>query len=142
MGDSSDLAAARVVQGDLLQNRRAGVSGLLTSQIVAACPDVPAAVARCPPVGAPNVFATRFLQSLGEQNASAVCGYVFREGDIVYNCHTCGADPTCVLCAKCFAASDHTGPTRTLSRPPSVASPRLIFSAVHEVEAHSRPMDG
>jgi len=37
------------------------------------------------------------------------CGYVFRRGDIAWNCRTCQADPTCVLCDSCFTASDHEG---------------------------------
>ena len=40
---------------------------------------------------------------------SALCGYVFREGDIAYNCRTCQADPTCVLCQPCFEDSNHEG---------------------------------
>ena len=37
------------------------------------------------------------------------CGYVFRKGDIAWNCRTCQADSTCVLCDQCFHESDHTG---------------------------------
>jgi hypothetical protein len=37
------------------------------------------------------------------------CGYVFRPGDIAWNCRTCQTDSTCVLCDKCFHASDHEG---------------------------------
>lgn len=40
---------------------------------------------------------------------SAVCGYVFRDGDIAYNCRNCQADPTCVLCQSCFENSNHEG---------------------------------
>ncbi|GAA6062341.1 hypothetical protein JCM10212_006591 [Sporobolomyces blumeae] len=35
------------------------------------------------------------------------CGHVFRPGESVYRCRTCGVDSTCVLCAKCFHASGH-----------------------------------
>lgn len=37
------------------------------------------------------------------------CGYVFRRGDIAWNCRTCQYDSTCVLCDKCFHNSDHEG---------------------------------
>ena len=37
------------------------------------------------------------------------CGYVFRRGDIAWNCRTCQTDPTCVLCDECFRNSNHEG---------------------------------
>ena len=37
------------------------------------------------------------------------CGYIFRRGDIAWNCRTCQSDSTCVLCDSCFHASDHEG---------------------------------
>eukprot|EP00957_Ditylum_brightwellii_P207238 15352102-Ditylum_brightwellii.AAC.1 len=37
------------------------------------------------------------------------CGYVFRRGDIAWNCRTCQTDSTCVLCDRCFHESDHEG---------------------------------
>ena len=37
------------------------------------------------------------------------CGYVFRSGDIAWNCRTCQYDNTCVLCDTCFQQSDHEG---------------------------------
>jgi len=37
------------------------------------------------------------------------CGYVFKRGDMAWNCRTCQTDSTCVLCDACFQASDHTG---------------------------------
>ena len=39
--------------------------------------------------------------------ALPVCGKVFKEGDMGYNCLTCQTDPTCVLCAECFHDPDH-----------------------------------
>ncbi|GAA5840031.1 hypothetical protein JCM3766R1_000645 [Sporobolomyces carnicolor] len=33
------------------------------------------------------------------------CGHVFKAGESVYRCRTCGLDPTCVLCSTCFHAS-------------------------------------
>ncbi|KAI8897884.1 hypothetical protein BC833DRAFT_620830 [Globomyces pollinis-pini] len=41
--------------------------------------------------------------------ASHACGYVFKKGDGVYRCIDCALDDTCVLCAKCFRSSDHSG---------------------------------
>jgi len=37
------------------------------------------------------------------------CGYVFKRGDIAWNCRTCQADSTCVICDNCFRNSDHNG---------------------------------
>ena len=37
------------------------------------------------------------------------CGYVFKRGDIAWNCRTCQADSTCVICDNCFRDSDHKG---------------------------------
>ena len=63
-----------------------------------------------PPMGAADALG--MLRSALAEAASGSwrpCGYVFKEGDIGYNCRTCQADPTCVLCADCFRASDHEG---------------------------------
>ena len=37
------------------------------------------------------------------------CGHIFKCGEATYRCKTCTADDTCVLCSKCFEASDHAG---------------------------------
>lgn len=37
------------------------------------------------------------------------CGHIFKAGEGTYRCLTCAADDTCVLCSRCFDASDHTG---------------------------------
>ncbi|KAF1967521.1 hypothetical protein BU23DRAFT_542618 [Bimuria novae-zelandiae CBS 107.79] len=37
------------------------------------------------------------------------CGHIFKSGEATYRCKTCTADDTCVLCARCFDASDHEG---------------------------------
>jgi E3 ubiquitin-protein ligase UBR1 len=37
------------------------------------------------------------------------CGHIFKNGEGTYRCKTCTADDTCVLCARCFDASDHEG---------------------------------
>ncbi|KAI9886368.1 MAG: oxygen-dependent protoporphyrinogen oxidase [Watsoniomyces obsoletus] len=36
------------------------------------------------------------------------CGHILKAGDMIYKCRTCSTDDTCVLCSKCFDASDHT----------------------------------
>lgn len=38
-----------------------------------------------------------------------LCGHIFRPNEVTYHCETCTDDPTAVLCARCFAASDHEG---------------------------------
>ena len=35
------------------------------------------------------------------------CGHIFKSGEATYQCKTCSVDDTCVLCSKCFEASDH-----------------------------------
>lgn len=37
------------------------------------------------------------------------CGHIFKNGEATYSCRTCTADDTCVLCTRCFEASDHEG---------------------------------
>lgn len=37
------------------------------------------------------------------------CGHIFKYGEATYRCRTCTSDDTCVLCSRCFDASDHTG---------------------------------
>lgn len=37
------------------------------------------------------------------------CGYVFKRGDIAWNCRQCQTDATCVICDNCFANSNHDG---------------------------------
>ncbi|CAB1109421.1 unnamed protein product [Ectocarpus sp. CCAP 1310/34] len=50
------------------------------------------------------------LRSLRETSGgSRVCGYVFKRGDIAWNCRKCQVDSTCVQCDACFRRSDHTG---------------------------------
>ena len=38
-----------------------------------------------------------------------VCGKVFVDGDLVYNCQTCEFDPTCCVCKECFDGANHEG---------------------------------
>ncbi|KAL9055632.1 MAG: hypothetical protein Q9162_003442 [Coniocarpon cinnabarinum] len=37
------------------------------------------------------------------------CGHIFKHEEATYFCRTCTTDATCVLCQKCFEASDHEG---------------------------------
>lgn len=37
------------------------------------------------------------------------CGHVFENSEATYYCRTCTTDDTCVLCTRCFHASDHDG---------------------------------
>lgn len=48
---------------------------------------------------------------VGLQNAAnkSVCGVVFKKGDLVWTCVTCGKDQTCVQCDACFRHSNHEG---------------------------------
>ena len=39
------------------------------------------------------------------------CGHIFKHEEATYFCRTCTTDATCVLCQKCFEASDHEGHT-------------------------------
>jgi len=41
------------------------------------------------------------LQGLSNQ-VGGKCGHVFKSGEIAYNCLTCQADGTCVICFECF----------------------------------------
>ena len=34
---------------------------------------------------------------------------VWKTGDTVYHCRTCGMDPSCAICHECFTNSDHVG---------------------------------
>ena len=38
-----------------------------------------------------------------------LCGYLFQRHDIAFNCRTCGADDTCVVCVQCFQNGNHEG---------------------------------
>ncbi|KAM8859992.1 E3 ubiquitin-protein ligase UBR2 isoform 2-T2 [Spinachia spinachia] len=50
------------------------------------------------------------LALLQENNQpSPLCGHVFKVGEPTYSCRECAADPTCVLCMKCFLESIHKG---------------------------------
>lgn len=50
---------------------------------------------------------SRVLKSNSDNNGG-VCGYLFKRGDMAWNCRTCQSDGTCVQCDACFRRSDHT----------------------------------
>jgi E3 ubiquitin-protein ligase UBR1 len=50
-----------------------------------------------------------------EAHRGGACGHVFRPGESVYRCRTCGLDETCVMCAPCFRSTDHEGHTTSVS---------------------------
>lgn len=37
------------------------------------------------------------------------CSRIFRRGEPIYKCLTCGFDETCALCSNCFSAENHEG---------------------------------
>lgn len=37
-----------------------------------------------------------------ESQRGKACGHVFKKGEAVYRCRTCGLDDTCVMCSTCF----------------------------------------
>jgi hypothetical protein len=45
----------------------------------------------------------------GGAKTKKICGLMFKKGDLVWTCQTCGKDPTCVQCDACFRDSDHAG---------------------------------
>jgi E3 ubiquitin-protein ligase UBR1 len=68
-----------------------------------------------PPTDAETPWSLRDAQGAvegAEYTAAAKgkpCGHIFKNGEATYRCKTCTADDTCVLCARCFDASDHEG---------------------------------
>jgi len=77
----------------------------------------PAAMKRV--TGSGNTTAALLKRLLEEEDAAEnkscdrrprrPCGYVFKTGDIAWNCRTCQTDSTCVICDTCFRNSDHEG---------------------------------
>ena len=52
--------------------------------------------------------------SSGERKA--MCCYVFKRGDLAYNCQECQSDETCVTCETCYRNSNHVGHRVTFQR--------------------------
>nr|CCA19030.1 conserved hypothetical protein [Albugo laibachii Nc14] len=44
-----------------------------------------------------------------KRKENAYCGYIFQKNDLAFNCKTCQADETCVICLHCYEHSDHQG---------------------------------
>ncbi|GAA5800849.1 hypothetical protein HPULCUR_006288 [Helicostylum pulchrum] len=44
-----------------------------------------------------------------ESQRGKQCGHLFKKGESVYRCRNCGLDDTCVMCSKCFHATNHDG---------------------------------
>ena len=65
--------------------------------------DVPALLTRLKDVAQESKL------GMGSGRLNRPCGYIFKRGDIAWNCRTCQTDSTCVLCDNCFRSSDHTG---------------------------------
>lgn len=59
---------------------------------------------------ADRVDSAAFFERFKPRSSNQVlCGYLFQRNDIVFNCKTCQADETCVLCLKCFQNGNHEG---------------------------------
>ncbi|CAM9281478.1 unnamed protein product, partial [Chrysoparadoxa australica] len=56
-----------------------------------------------------SLGSSQVLEEVNAANARRVCGYVFKRGDIAWNCRTCEQDGTCVQCDRCFRQSNHKG---------------------------------
>ncbi|KDQ52976.1 hypothetical protein JAAARDRAFT_197766 [Jaapia argillacea MUCL 33604] len=43
-----------------------------------------------------------------EEGEGGSCGHIFKRGESCFRCKDCALDDSCVLCSKCFHASNHT----------------------------------
>ncbi|PSK46522.1 hypothetical protein B9Z65_5490 [Elsinoe australis] len=76
------------------------------------------------------------------------CGHIFKNGESSYHCKTCTTDDTCVLCARCFAESDHEGHAVFVSISPGnsgccdcgddEAWQRPVICGIHTADAPSK----
>ena len=64
--------------------------------------------------------AKTLLQTTFQSTTRRVCCYMFKVGDLAFNCVQCQAHTTCVLCEQCFRNSDHEGHDVTFFRVSSV----------------------
>ena len=63
-----------------------------------------------PPIFSRSLRAQQGIASeYGEGARGRPCGHVFSKDETVFRCRNCGMDDTCVLCQRCFRASDHEG---------------------------------
>ncbi|RUS18204.1 hypothetical protein BC937DRAFT_89041 [Endogone sp. FLAS-F59071] len=51
----------------------------------------------------------RDMPEYSEAQRGMSCGHVLKKGESVYRCRNCGLDETCVLCTRCYRATDHEG---------------------------------
>jgi E3 ubiquitin-protein ligase UBR1 len=67
------------------------------------------------PFGFPESYKLKDIQGATERSEYTEaarghpCGHIFKQGEASYHCMTCTDDATCVLCSRCFDASDHEG---------------------------------
>ncbi|KAI8049424.1 uncharacterized protein B0P05DRAFT_563639 [Gilbertella persicaria] len=57
----------------------------------------------------PNLNKTEEEPEYWESQRGKQCGHLFKKGESVYRCRNCGLDDTCVMCSKCFHATNHDG---------------------------------
>ncbi|RMZ91556.1 hypothetical protein DV736_g1221, partial [Chaetothyriales sp. CBS 134916] len=73
------------------------------------------------PFGFPASYRVQDVQNVEQQPEytramrGQPCGHILKLGEATYHCATCTDDSTAVLCAPCFAASDHEGHQLTIS---------------------------
>ena len=106
-------ADAMVLQYHISKEEESRISWPRTEEEVAQ--EKPAAVKYVTKSGETTVALLKRL--LEEEHASEMdgtgtrhrrpCGYVFKRGDIAWNCRTCQTDSTCVICDTCFRNSNH-----------------------------------
>ncbi|KAF9042270.1 hypothetical protein BJ165DRAFT_1546637 [Panaeolus papilionaceus] len=65
----------------------------------------------------PHMLLSEYQASVGFSGAGKVdplvpgrpCSHIFKKGESCYRCKDCALDDSCVLCTRCFHATDHTG---------------------------------
>ncbi|KPI39910.1 E3 ubiquitin-protein ligase ubr11 [Cyphellophora attinorum] len=66
----------------------------------------------------------------------SLCGHIFKPNEVYYHCATCTNDPTAVLCARCFASSEHEGHQLIIN----ISSGNSGCCDCGDVEAWNRPV--
>ncbi|KAK9463005.1 uncharacterized protein V1516DRAFT_620803 [Lipomyces oligophaga] len=67
------------------------------------------------PPGPSDTLRMRASDSTTAYHPKRPCMHQFEKGEPIYRCNDCGLDDTCVLCWRCFDASDHTGHSVSVS---------------------------
>lgn len=73
------------------------------------------------PAGVPNSHSLAEAQGAQDETEyteaarGTPCGHILRAGEAKYFCATCTDNPTVILCARCFSASDHEGHSISVS---------------------------